>query len=99
MKNALPTEMPFFLLALFAVVLSLPSVASAQSGSAKLVVGWTEGGVAVIEFASAERCERAKERIEAERIRRYEESQRSAEERGARLVSAGPSFHAICIHS
>ena len=79
------------------LALLLPSAAWAQqSAPYKLVIASSEGGLVVVDYPSAARCERAKAAIDAEMERRNAEI-REREARGTVIVHPGWRARAICI--
>lgn len=83
------------LLAVVALLASAPSYG--QSASTKLILTWSQGGIVVVDYPSAARCEQARQAIEAERERRVAEAERSAARRGGTLVGAPWAVYGICI--
>lgn len=82
--------------ALFAVVAVLAAPALAQEGPYKLLVASSDGGVALTDYPTRSRCERARGVIEAENKRRQERARANLPQ-GAVLVRGPREFEALCI--
>lgn len=78
------------------LALAIPSAANAQAQPYKLAVASSDGGVAVTEYPSLARCERAKEAIAAEARRRIAASVSDLPP-GSIQVKGPRIFDAICI--
>lgn len=83
---------------LLAGLLLFASPAAAQ-GSApyKLVIAWAQGGVAVIDYPNAARCEAARKIIDLEAKRRVAEAEAKGAERGWQTVGAPWIAYGFCI--
>lgn len=65
-----------------------------QQGPQKLVLTWPQGGVAVIDYPSWDRCQRAREAVEFEAQRRTEAARRNAP---AGVIGSPWTVYAFCI--
>nr|ART39569.1 J441 [uncultured bacterium] len=78
-------------------VLLLAAVAAAQPAPYKLILAWSQGGVTVIDYPSAARCEQARTIVDAERDARVEGAKRRAAAQGGVLTGAPWNLYALCI--
>lgn len=80
------------------LALAIPTVAVAQSSTPyKLVVAWSQGGIATVDYPSSSRCELARKAVEAERVRRIEDSQKQAAASGGVIVGSPWTVYGFCI--
>jgi hypothetical protein len=82
--------------ALAAFLVAPPSLAQTQVGPYRLVITYTPGGIAVIDYPSAAQCDRARAGLEADRARRTQEASANAPQ-GAVVVGTPYHLRGVCI--
>jgi hypothetical protein len=94
-RQRIASTLPIMTSTMTASLLLVASVAVPPTGPYKLVITWNQAGIAVVDYADAGRCERARRAVEAEVQRRMRESLAAMPE-GARIIGT-PANGAFCI--